>query len=111
MPGGGARAVVPMGPMSGKDPDLEPILTALQAQVEALHAHDPEIRASHDPEGLRRMRIAVRRLRATLRASRPLFGQSAVDGLRDELDWLGTAPRPVRHLDMISPSLPAGPAA
>src|SRR5258707_5131216 len=66
-PSGGARAVVPIGPMSGKD--REPILTALQAQVEALHAHDPEIRASHDPEGLRRMRIAVRRLRATLRAS------------------------------------------
>lgn len=104
-PGGGARAVVPMGPMSSKDPDLEPILTALQAQVEALHAHDPEIRASHDPEGLRRMRIAVRRLRATLRASRPLFGQSAVDGLRDELDWLGTALGRVRDLDMISASV------
>ena len=93
--------------MSPTSPDIEPLLTALQAQVEALHAREPEVRASRDPENLRRMRVAVRRLRATLRASRPLFGRSAVDGLRDELGWLGTALGRVRDLDMIGASVTA----
>ena len=53
------------------------------------------------------MRVAVRRLRATLRASRPLFGRSAVDGLRDELGWLGTALGRVRDLDMVAGSVAA----
>lgn len=88
-------------------PEIEPLLTALQAQVEALHAREPEVRAGRDPEDLRRMRVAVRRLRATLRASRPLFGRSAVDGLRDELGWLGRALGRVRDLDMIGASVTA----
>jgi CHAD domain-containing protein len=88
-------------------PEIEPLLTALQTQVEALNAREPEVRASRDPEDLRRMRVAVRRLRATLRASRPLFGRSAVDGLRDELGWLGTALGRVRDLDMVGASVAA----
>jgi len=87
--------------MATKTSELEPILTALQSQVEALHAREPGIRAGRDPEDLRRMRVAVRRLRATLRASRPRFGRRMVDGLRDELDWLGAALGRVRDIDMI----------
>jgi CHAD domain-containing protein len=93
--------------MPPASPGIEPVLTALQAQVEALHAREPEVRASRDPEDLRRMRITVRRLRAILRASRPLFGRSAVDGLRDELGWLGTALGRVRDLDMVGASVAA----
>jgi CHAD domain-containing protein len=93
--------------MSPTSPDIDPLLTALQTQMEALHAREPEVRASRDPEDLRRMRVAVRRLRATLRASRPLFGRSAVDGLRDELGWLGTALGRVRDLDMVGASVAA----
>ena len=86
-------------------PGIESFPEALQTQVEALHAREPAVRASHDPEDLRRMRVAVRRLRATLRAGRPRFGRSAVDGLRDELDWLGAALGRVRDLDMIAASV------
>ena len=93
--------------MPPRSPGIEPLLTALQVQVEALQAREPELRASRDPEHLRRMRVAVRRLRATLRASRPLFGRSAVDGLRDELGWLGTALGRVRDLDMVAASVAA----
>ncbi len=93
--------------MPPRSPRIEPLLTALQVQVEALQAREPELRASRDPEDLRRMRVAVRRLRATLRASRSLFGRSAVDGLRDELGWLGTALGRVRDLDMVGASVAA----
>src|SRR5258707_6022728 len=93
--------------MPPRSPGIEPLLTALQAQIEALQAREPELGASRDPEHLRRMRVAVRRLRATLRASRPLFGRSAVDGLRDELGWLGTALGRVRDLDMVAASVAA----
>ena len=99
--------MIPMGPMPATSPDIEPILTALQTQVEALHAREPEVRASRDPEDLRRMRVAVRRLRTLLRASRPLFGRSAVDGLRDEIGWLGTALGRARDLDMVGASVAA----
>lgn len=88
--------------MASDSSGSDPILAALQAQVEAVHARETEVRTGGDPEDLRRMRVAVRRLRATLRSSRPLFGRSAVDGLRDELDWLGAALGRVRDLDMIS---------
>lgn len=101
-------AVVPVERMATTGaPGLEPVLTALHAQVDTLHAREPAVRAGRDPEDLRRMRVAVRRLRATLRASRPLFGRSAVDGLRDELDWLGSALGRVRDLDMIAASVVA----
>jgi CHAD domain-containing protein len=93
--------------MPPRSPGIEPLLTALQAQVEALQAREPELRASRDPEALRRMRVGVRRLRATLRAGRPLFGRSAVDGLRDEVGWLGMALGRVRDLDMVAASVVA----
>jgi CHAD domain-containing protein len=47
------------------------------------------------------MRVAVRRLRAILRASRALFDATWVDRLRDELDWLGGGLGLVRDLDVL----------
>jgi CHAD domain-containing protein len=82
-------------------PEFEPLLAALHAQLDAVHAREPAVRASHEPEELRRMRVAVRRLRAVLRVSRPMFGSKAVDGLRRELDWLGTILGRARDLDMV----------
>ena len=51
------------------------------------------------------MRVAVRRLRAILRASRPLFEAKWVKGLRSELDWLGTVLGEARDLDVLRGSL------
>jgi len=51
------------------------------------------------------MRVAVRRLRAILRAGRPLFERRWVEGLRRELDWLGTALGEVRDLDILRAQL------
>jgi CHAD domain-containing protein len=94
---------------------LRHVLAALNAQREALHTHEAGARAGKDPEQLRKMRVAVRRLRSILRASRPLFASQWVRGLRRELDWLGGALGRVRDLDVLRtylapelPSLPAG---
>ena len=50
------------------------------------------------------MRTAVRRLRAILRAARPVL-DGWIEELRSELDWLGTALGAVRDLDVLRESL------
>lgn len=85
----------------------EHVLTALRAQLAALQAHEPGARAGQDPEALHQMRVAVRRLRAILRAGRALFDRRWVDGLRRELDWLGGALGAARDLDILQASLEA----
>ena len=87
--------------MPSKSPSLEYVLAALQSQLEAIIAHEPGVRAGRDPEDLRKMRVAVRRLRAILRASRSLLDREWVRNLRGELDWLGTALGGVRDLDTL----------
>lgn len=47
------------------------------------------------------MRVAVRQLRAILRASRALFDAKVVERLRSELDWLGANLGLVRDLDVL----------
>jgi CHAD domain-containing protein len=47
------------------------------------------------------MRVAVRRLRAILGAVRDMFDRRWVEGLRGELDWLGTALGDLRDLDVL----------
>ena len=81
--------------------DLDLILAAIKAQVDALHAHEAAARSGRDPEDVHQMRVAVRRLRAILRVSRSLFDPKWVDGLRRELKWLGTALGRVRDLDVL----------
>ncbi len=91
--------------MRTKNADLELVLTALRAQLRAIHAHERGTRAGGDPEDLHEMRVAVRRLRAILRASRAMFEREWIEGLRDELEWLGTALGHVRDLDVLFGSL------
>lgn len=80
---------------------LDHVLTAMKGQVEAIDAHEAGARTGRDPEDVHQMRVAVRRLRAILRASRPLFDPRWVDGLRRELKWLGTVLGGVRDLDVL----------
>ncbi len=47
------------------------------------------------------MRVATRRLRAFLRAGRPLLDRDWVEGLRAELGWLGRELGPARDLDVL----------
>jgi len=81
--------------------DLDHILAAIKAQVDALHTHEAGAPSGRHPEDVHQVRVAVRRLRAILRVSRSLFDPKWVDGLRRELKWLGTALGRVRDLDVL----------
>ena len=56
-------------------PPGEALGIALEAEYRALLAHDPGTRRGDDPEDLHQLRVATRRLRAFLRAARPLVEQ------------------------------------
>jgi CHAD domain-containing protein len=87
------------------DSSLQYVLTAVREQVEVVRTCARGARTGRDPEDLHRMRVGVRRLRAILRAARSLFAKRWVDGLRRELDWLGTALGEVRDLDILRADL------
>jgi CHAD domain-containing protein len=64
-------------------------------------AHDPGTRLGRDPEELHQMRVATRRLRAFLRAARPLLDEEWAESLRAEAGWLGSVLGPIRDLDVL----------
>ena len=80
---------------------LRRVLDEMSAHVQALRAHEAGARAGRDPEHVHQMRVAVRRLRAILRASRELFDDKSVDHFRSELAWLGDGLGLVRDLDVL----------
>jgi CHAD domain-containing protein len=77
------------------------LASALGTQYRRVLAHDPGTRLGTHPESLHQLRVATRRLRAFLRAGRPLVDEAWADGLRAELGWLGAALGPVRDLDVL----------
>jgi CHAD domain-containing protein len=83
------------------DPTAHLLRAALDTRLRALVAHDPGTRVGEDPEELHQMRVAVRRMRATLKAARPLLERTWADDLRAELGWLGRALGPVRDADVL----------
>jgi CHAD domain-containing protein len=79
---------------------LDHVLRAMRSQYAAIRVHEPGVRAGADPEELHQMRVAVRRLRAILRAVRPLFAAGPLTDLRRELRWLGSALGAARDADV-----------
>jgi CHAD domain-containing protein len=80
---------------------VEHVRASLDERLRALLAHEPGTRIGEDIEDLHQMRVAVRRMRATLKAARPLLDAAWADALRAELGWLGGALGPVRDLDVM----------
>jgi CHAD domain-containing protein len=80
---------------------LEAIGLAFEQQYRALLTHDPGARRGDDAEELHQLRVATRRLRAYLRAARPLLNASWAESLRAELGWLGSVLGPARDLDVL----------
>jgi CHAD domain-containing protein len=78
------------------------ILTLMREQLKVIRAEEPGTRLGTDPEELHKMRAAVRRLRAILGAVRDMFDLDWLEGLRGELDWLGTVLGGLRDLDVLS---------
>ena len=79
-------------------------LYVAQCYVDLLTA-DPGVRLGVDTEPVHDLRVAVRRLRALLRAARPMLAREWAEPLRDELGWLGGALGPLRDLDVFAEHL------
>jgi len=78
----------------------ELVVYQLRRQLDQLHAHDPGVRLGEHPEDVHRMRVATRRSRALIRATRSTLGDR-LEPLSAELKWLGGALGPVRDLDVL----------
>ena len=83
------------------DPTVHQLRAALDTRLRILLARDPGTRIGEDPEELHQMRVTVRRMRAALKAARPLLNRAWADDLRAELGWLGRALGPVRDADVL----------
>ena len=92
---------VPGVPVPPTASPMEHVTSLLQTQVTLLLVHDPGTRLGTDEEELHQMRVATRRLRAYLRAARPMLAPDWVANVRTELAWLGSTLGPVRDLDVL----------
>lgn len=90
---------------TAKDAPAQHVRVALDIRLRALLAHDPGVRTGQDVESVHQMRVSVRRMRAALKAARPLLDARWSDELRAELGWLGQSLGPVRDLDVLLPRL------
>ncbi|MBC3839796.1 CHAD domain-containing protein [Streptacidiphilus sp. 4-A2] len=72
----------------------------LRAEVAAVLTLDAAVRRDR-PDAVHRMRIAVRRLRSTLRTHRRTLGRAAVEPLTAELRWLGGALSAARDSEVV----------
>src|SRR5579862_1584096 len=70
-------------------------------QLGEIEGADPGVRLDDDPEDVHRMRVATRRARALIRATRPLFGEEQLAHQESELKWLAALLGNVRDLDVL----------
>jgi CHAD domain-containing protein len=82
----------------------------VRSQITAIRGCDPGARRA-DPDAIHDMRVAVRRLRSTLRTFRALLDRDRSEPLRDELQWLGGALGGVRDGKVMCDRLLAAVAA
>ncbi len=81
-------------------PAIDDLRDLLDRQRRAIERSEPGVRDGADPENLHRFRVASRRTRALIRASRPLV-RDQLAALDRELRWLGGITGPVRDLDVL----------
>ena len=79
---------------------FEALRRLLREQLGEIERHDPGTRLGRDPESLHDMRVAVRRLRALLRAGRELVAADTAE-LDTRLQRLGRVLGEVRDLDVL----------
>jgi len=81
-------------------PAIDVLRELLDRQLQAIAHSQAGVRDGTDPEELHRFRVATRRSRALIRASRPLI-RDQLAALDRELRWLGGASGPTRDLDVL----------
>jgi CHAD domain-containing protein len=89
-------------------PALEVVVTVVRRQLDDLVELGVAVREDR-AEAVHDMRTAVRRLRTTLAASRPVLDRTVTDGLRERLGELGAALEPARDAEVrgeLAASLP-----
>ena len=94
------KQLVPAPPL-GDDPGANRLREMIEAQRRELLAHDPGVRLGADAENLHEHRVAARRIRAYLRATRRYVDREWRRSLGDLLDELGELTGPVRDLDVL----------
>ncbi|SDY73421.1 CHAD domain-containing protein [Amycolatopsis xylanica] len=82
------------------DPPVDHLRAQLDTQIRELIAREPGTRSGADPEDLHQMRVALRRMRSTLKLSGGLLGPEA-ETVRAELGWLGQSLGEVRDYDVL----------
>ncbi|MEU6130559.1 CHAD domain-containing protein [Saccharopolyspora sp. NPDC047091] len=98
----GASGLPPEPRVAGRsDPIAEHVRAALELRARDLLDGEPGAKSGESAEPVHRMRIAVRRMRAVLRAAAPFLDQSRPEHLRAELRWLGRELGAVRDLDVL----------
>jgi CHAD domain-containing protein len=88
-------------PPTAAEHAIDHLRSRIETQYAEILRHDPGTRLGDDPEDLHDLRVAVRRLRALLRASRELLVNDWSEPLRAELKWLGGELGPARDLDVM----------
>jgi CHAD domain-containing protein len=96
----------PERPKRGKSRQAR-LAAALEEQYREILTNDPRTRLGDDPDALHDHRVAVRRLRAMLRAGRPLLDRQWADDLRRSLKQVGHDLAEVRDLDVLIEQLHA----
>lgn len=82
----------------------EVVLSYLDAQAAALRSLDPAVRRD-EVDSVHKMRVTLRRLRATLQAFGMILPKQATRHLRDELKWLGGVLGDARDGEVLSEHL------
>ena len=94
------RPLVP-GPPLSREPGALRLREMMEAQRRALVGHDPGVRLGEDPENLHQHRVASRRARAFLHATRAFVDPGWRRSLTAALRELGDVTGPVRDLDVL----------
>jgi CHAD domain-containing protein/adenylate cyclase class IV len=88
-------------------PFREAAARVFRVGFEALRAAEPLARLGEDDEGVHRMRVATRRLRAAFRIFAPAFGPTRLSTAKRLFGQTGRALGPVRDLDVMLSRMPA----
>ena len=96
----GGKGLIPSAPVSS-DGGASRLRRMLETQRRALLVHDPGVRLGSSPENVRRHRVAARRSRTFLRATRAYVDPNWRRSLAQPLSRLSETTGPARDLDVL----------